>query len=92
MLKAKISNFLSKIMTSVEDQLLKRNLEILLELNDNILTQYKSLKKDLSQQKDGTMNEAIQTQMQQISQKTSELNEEVSMRLPTLAYPKELVK
>ena len=80
-------------MNTEEDiQLRKRNIEILQELNDEILQRYKDIKKELSQQKDGQVNETILSQMETINAKTKELKDEVDMRLMGVSMPKKLIE
>lgn len=70
----------------------ENTIDVLNNLNNDIIKMYKDLKKELSQQKDGEVNEAILKKMTEIHRKTVELEEEVNTRLPNLTFDKKFVQ
>ena len=79
-------------MADLNEQILKRNLEILNESNNNITAEYKMIKKLLSSSKDGQVTPEILEEMAKIQKLTEKLHEEVAVRLPDITIPKELIK
>lgn len=78
-------------MANVDAQLFKRNIEILQDQNDSILTLYKQLKKQLKHGGKDITDEMIAT-MKCIVAQTGELHEEVIMRLPNTKIPVLLIR
>ena len=75
-----------------EESVELRNTEIVQEINEDIAARYKSLKKDLAVQKDGTVNETILSKFKEILAKTEELSNEVSLRMPDYAVEASLIR
>ena len=78
-------------MADLNDQLLRRNLQILNEANNSIMGEYKMIKKLLSKSKDGEVTPEILAEMEQIYKLTEKLHEEIAIRIPDISLPKELV-
>lgn len=74
------------------EQIELRNTEIIQKVNDDILSKYKVLKKDLATQKDGKVNETIISRMREVMAKTEELANEVELRMPEYSVDAQLIR
>ena len=79
-------------MADLNEQILHRNLEILNESNNKITGEYKTIKKLLSKSKDGEVTPEILAEMEQIYKLTEKLHEEITIRVPDISLPKDLVQ
>lgn len=68
------------------------SIDILTQVNNDIIKMYKDLKKELSKQKDGSVNENILKKLAEIHRKTVELEEECNVRFPNLVFDREFVE
>jgi hypothetical protein len=81
-----------KKMNIESERIEQRNTEIIKEINESILTDYKNLKKELAGQKTSNVTQEILSQMIKISKATQELTNEVEIRLSDQSYDTRLIK